>query len=109
MFKYFTENWQPSSIITYADLSKFTGEVYKRLGFKYDGITDPEYMWYNPSSKQAINRYKTQKKDLVASGMGTDQESEADIMHKHGWVRVYDCGNARFIWRNTEEDEDYDF
>ena len=94
----FLDNVKPTSVVTYADLSKFSGEVYKRLNFKLVDITDPEYVWYNPSLKQALNRYKTQKKDLVASGMGTEQESEAEIMQKHGWVRIYDCGNAKFIW-----------
>lgn len=98
MFKYFLDNVKPTSVVTYADLSKFSGEVYKRLNFKITGITDPEYVWYNPSLKQVLNRYKTQKKDLVASGMGTEQESEAEIMQKHGWARIYDCGNAKFIW-----------
>lgn len=98
IFKYFLDSIKPTSVITYADLSKFSGEVYKRLNFKLVEITDPEYVWYNPSLKQVLNRYKTQKKDLVASGMGTEQESEAEIMQKHGWVHIYDCGNAKFIW-----------
>ena len=99
MFKYFLDTVNPSSVVTYADLSKFSGAVYKRLGFEFVSITDPEYVWYNPSSKQILNRYKTQKKDLVASGMGSEHESEAEIMQKNGWVRIYDCGNAKFIWR----------
>lgn len=62
IFKYFLDSIKPTSVITYADLSKFSGEVYKRLNFKLVGITDPEYVWYNPSLKQVLNRYKTQKK-----------------------------------------------
>lgn len=33
LFKYFTNNYQPISVISYCDISKFTGKVYERLGF----------------------------------------------------------------------------
>lgn len=82
MFKYFLANIKPTSVITYADLSKFSGEDYKRLKFKLVGVTDPEYVWYNPSLKQVIEHKN-------------EQESE---MHKHGWIKIYKCGNAKFIW-----------
>lgn len=99
LFKGFITKYKTSSIITYAELSKFTGSVYTRLGFTYDGMTDPEYVWYNPTNRDVLNRYKTQKDRLVANGLGDESESEADIMLKHGYARIYNCGNARFIWR----------
>lgn len=103
LFKHFIKEYTPSSIISYADLSKFKGSIYTKLGFKYDGITDPEYVWYNPSNREVLNRYKTQKDRLIANGLGTENESEADIMHRLGYIRIYNCGNFRFIWRRNEQ------
>ena len=34
LFKYFIKSYNPRSIISYCDISKFTGDVYERLGFK---------------------------------------------------------------------------
>lgn len=34
LFNYYVKNFQPESIVSYCDLSKFTGEVYAQLGFK---------------------------------------------------------------------------
>ena len=103
LLKHFISKYKPQSIVTYADITKFTGSVYKKLGFKLDGITDPEYIWYNPNTKVKASRYATQKNRLVKLGLGTEAESEMDIMHNLGYFRIYDCGNLRFIWRNTIE------
>lgn len=101
LFRYFLDKYKPSSIISYADISKFTGSVYKKLGFKLDGITDPEYIWYNQSTKEIRSRYSTQKQKLVELGLGTSDQSEPEIMHSLDFIRIYNCGNLRFIWRNT--------
>ena len=38
------------------------------------------------------------KSNLVAKGLGTEDQTEADIMHSQGYFRVYDCGNMVFTW-----------
>ena len=35
LFNYFKNKTNPKSIISYCDLSKFSGEVYEKLGFIY--------------------------------------------------------------------------
>ena len=103
LFKYFLKQYNPDSIVTYADITKFTGRVYKKLGFKLDGITDPEYIWYSPSTKDKETRYATRKNRLVSLGLGSEDESESTIMHNLGYIRIYDCGNLRFIWRKGKQ------
>lgn len=103
MFKYFIKEYCPSSIVSYCDVSKFNGEVYIKLGFTLKEITHPNYRWVDINTNCSMPRYKTQKHRLVEQGLGTEDQTEAEIMHNLGYVRVYDCGNFRFIWYNQME------
>lgn len=101
MFKRFIEWYDPKSVITYCDISKFTGSVYIKLGFKMYGmksLTEPNYSWVNPYTNEVCSRYKSQKHQLIADGYGDETQSEVEIMHGRGFYRVYDCGNLRFEW-----------
>lgn len=99
LFKFFADNYNPVDIVSYSDMGKFTGKVYERLGFKCESITVPNYVWIDTETNKYIPRYKTQKKMLVEAGLGTNEETEPDIMHRLGYLRVYDCGNFKFVWR----------
>lgn len=98
MFKFFINQFKPESIMTYCDITKFTGSVYPKLGFKASehDITAPNYMWVNGES--VLPRYKTQKHKLLAQGLGNPSQTENDIMHSLGYKKVYNAGNLRLVW-----------
>lgn len=100
LFKHFIKENNPTSIISYCDISKFDGHVYPRLGFKatLSDITEPNYMWVDSHTNIALPRYKTMKHKLLAAGLGTPDMTENDIMESLGYTKVYDCGNLRFTW-----------
>ena len=101
LFKYFIKMYKPTTVISYCDISKFTGDVYERLGFTFNGITEPNYRWVDKENR-VIPRYKTMKSNLVKKGLGNESETEVEIMYRLGYIRVFDCGNARYIW-NSED------
>ena len=107
LFKYFLSNYNPQSIITYADISKFTGLVYLRLGFnliKPNHITEPNYYWVSLDRKLIVlDRYNTQKHRLVEKGLGTADQSERDIMESYNFAQIFDCGNLRLEWRANKQ------
>lgn len=100
LFKHFIKENNPTSIISYCDISKFDGHVYPRLGFKatLSDITEPNYMWVESHTNIALPRYKTMKHKLLAAGLGTPDMTENDIMESLGYTKIYDCGNLRFTW-----------
>jgi hypothetical protein len=104
MFEYFKRNYNPLSVISYCDATKFTGSVYFNLGFKLDAVnpmTDPNYVWIKksiPNGFETLSRYQTQKKKLIARGLGVETQTETEIMENLGFVRVYNSGNLRFVW-----------
>ena len=101
LFSHFLKTFNPQSIITYVDISKFTGNVYSRLGFKPiqpNPITEPNYVWVQPNKGLILSRYKTQKHKLIELGIGTEEQTEDDIMNELGFLKIYDSGNLKLEW-----------
>lgn len=100
LFKYFIKNYNPNSILTYCDISKFTGNVYTRLGFKPFGkvILEPNYVWVNTLDNIVLTRYNTMKHKLIEAGLGSKEQTEDEIMGQLGYLKIYDSGNIKLIW-----------
>ena len=103
LFKFFVEQYQPESIVSYCDLSKFSGEVYEKLGFKKARISGAAKHWHNLKTGQHIT-------DNLLRQRGFDQLFKTDygkgssndvLMIEAGFVEVYDCGQATYVWHNN--------
>ena len=97
LFRYFINNYNPQSIISYSNRAHTKGKIYETLGFNFDSITEPNYVWckgYN-----ILSRYQCQKHKLIQEGYKGN--SESDIMHNRGYYRIYDCGNKVWVWKNN--------
>lgn len=105
LFKYFIKIYNPNSIISYCDNSKFRGDVYTKLGFSEQWATSPSKVW-SKDDKYITNNLLCQRgfDQLVGSklnppeiyGKGTDNE---ELMLAHKWLPIYDCGQQIFKWR----------
>jgi hypothetical protein len=100
LFKYFTENYNPKSIISYCDRSKFSGGVYSNIGMtlKVDG--SPSCHWYHCNNGRHItdNLLRQRGADqLIGTSLGKGT-SNVDIMIDNGFVPVYDCGQNVYVW-----------
>ena len=84
--------------MTYADINKFTGNSYLKLGYKFIQVTDPDYKWVSPDSTIALTRYKCQKHRLIEKGWGTKEQTEDQIMTNHMYNKVYGSGNIMLDW-----------
>lgn len=105
MFKHFLDMYKPKQILTYSDISKFTGGVYKQMGMRViqdNPMTVPNYVWVRPQDSSFLSRYQTTKQKLIDSGLGSDDQTENDIMTWSGYVKVYDCGQLKYEYINEE-------
>lgn len=105
MFKHFLNTYKPKQILTYSDISKFTGGVYKQMGMRViqdNPMTVPNYVWVRPQDSSFLSRYQTTKQKLIDSGLGSDDQTENDIMTWSGYVKVYDCGQLKYEYINEE-------
>jgi very-short-patch-repair endonuclease len=98
LFSYFVKVYQPTSVISYADLDHGDGSVYSKLGFNYLTSTMPGYFWLK--NKDVLPRYRTQKHKLLKLlGKQFDSNlSEKENMEKAGFSRVFNSGNAVYSW-----------
>ena len=102
MFKYFIRTYNPKSIISYCDLSKFNGDVYNHLGFVYSTTTIGKH-WYNPKSKKHITDNLLRQRgvdQLLNKNYGKDTNNET-LMLQEGFVEIFDAGQSTYKWRNV--------
>lgn len=107
LFKYFVDNYKPNSIVSYCDTSKFSGKVYDLLGFKYVKTNSPRKHWYSKKEKRHITDglLLSQGYDRLFKenhGKGTSNE---ELILARGYLPVYDCGQATYIWENNKNVE----
>jgi hypothetical protein len=98
LFKYFINTYKPTSIVSYCDTSKFTGDVYTKLGFLLKGKSHPSCHWYNGKKHVTNNMLQKIGFDKIFDtdyGKGT---SNNELMRQHKFVEIYDTGQATYIW-----------
>lgn len=104
LFTAFIREHNPASIVTYSDLRFGMGNVYRHCGFKYFGMTQPNYWYFHRSSSERSSsrlssRVKYQKHKLQNILENFDDNlSEYQNMLANKFDRIWDCGNAKYIW-----------
>lgn len=102
LFKHFITEYEPESIISYCDNAKFSGKIYNKLGFSLISLGEPSRHWYSRKEKRHItdNLLRQRGYDQLFHenyGKGTSNEQ---LIIDRGYVPVYDCGQATYVWSN---------
>ena len=98
LFKHYTTYNSVSEIISYSHKDKFSGNLYKSLGFSYSHTSLPSYR-YTRDYLHFENRLKYQKHKLSKVLLKFDSSlSEWENMKNNGYDRVWDCGNDVWVW-----------
>ena len=101
LFNHFIKEYTPKSIISYCDMSKFTGDTYIKLGFKYQSTSIGKH-WYNIKTEQHItdNLLRSQGFDrLFKTNYGKGSSNE-QLMLENGFVEIYDAGQSTYVYNN---------
>lgn len=99
LFKRFLKDYNPQSIISYCDYSKFSGEVYKRLGMTFVKLTKPNKIWSKGKVKITNNLLNQRGADQLIGTHDGKGTSNKDIMIREGWAEIYDCGQKVFEYK----------
>lgn len=109
LFKYFLENNDiGNGCISYCNRDKFTGDVYKKLGFRSNSITKG---YHYEKNGQIFNRYSMQKNSKLAGheniqktiesqgGIYYPEKTERENAELNGFIKVTDkVGQELFIF-----------
>ena len=112
LFRHFVDEYAPKSVISYCDLSKFTGEVYQRLGFAESSRKImPSRHWYNIRTGKHLTNNLVNAKGadaLIGTTYGKGAPND-EILRAQGFVEIYDCGQAAYVWHaKMEKGADHD-
>jgi hypothetical protein len=98
LLKYFERNYQPKSLVSYADRRWSCGKVYEKLGFKFIHTSAPNYWYFKNNSLLLESRVKYQKHKLKNLLEKFDEnKTEIQNMISNGYNAIYDCGNKVYI------------
>lgn len=100
LFAHFLAEHDPSSIVSYSDKAKTTGDMYPMLGFGLVNESAPGYVWWN--GKEARGRYECMSYKLKARYPdlpGVESMTERQIMQALGYTKVPNQGNKVWVWR----------
>lgn len=105
IFKRFISSYDPESVISYCDMSKFSGDVYNRLGMTRISGREPSMHWSSTDgnihyTNNILNNLGADKLIGTSYGKGT---SNKNIMLENGFVQVYDCGQAGFAYNRYSD------
>ena len=89
-----------TELVSYCDMSKFNGNLYKSLGFIQTDRSSPSYFWTDGTL--VISRFKAQKAQL-AKWLPTYNSSlsESENMFSAGYRRYWDCGQTTWVYNKV--------
>lgn len=98
LLKHFEQEYIPQSLLSYCDLSKFSGKVYEELGFKDIGMSISKH-WSNCTedfhfTDNLLRQLGADKLLGTEYGKGTSNE---EIMKLHNYIPVYDAGQKTYL------------
>ncbi len=94
LFRHFITLMNPSEVISYADLRWGDGETYKHLGMTREKDSVSNYWYFNYGRLNRIHRYGLRKKKDEPKDI-----TEWELRKSQKWNRIWDCGNAKWVYR----------
>lgn len=93
LLSHFVKSNSPKKIISYSDISRSSGNMYKKLGFVKVSDSNPNYYWIIDGVRK--HRFGFRKDVLVRGGFDPNK-TESEIMNERGYYRIWDCGSSKW-------------
>ncbi len=90
VFNYFVKTYNPQSVLSFVDRSKFTGKSYQIMGFELEKICEARYDWVYKDSFIFKKRQPAIYKEMMA------------LYIENKVFRVYDSGRYKYVYKNNE-------
>jgi formylmethanofuran dehydrogenase subunit E len=100
LFTHFISEYNPKSIISFADRRWSNGGLYKKLGFTFDHCSKPNYFYVIGNVRK--NRFNYRKSVLVEKYGCPKSMTEKEFCRQQKWYRIYDCGTMVYKWASKK-------
>lgn len=100
LFTFAMKYIEPESVISYCDISKFTGDVYVKIGMNLVRQTPPQEIWSKENRFITANLLRQHGYDQLFHTHRQGSTSNEQLMLENGWLPVYDCGQYVYEWRS---------
>lgn len=84
-----------SSLVTFCDLSKYSGASYTAVGFKKEKELAPDYWYTNGTDRKVKSGFRRARMAEMWKDFDPEK-SERKNAFEHGWYRIWDCGKIKF-------------
>ena len=95
LLKHFIKKHNPDQIISYSSNDISNGHLYEQLNFT-KSTENLSYWYVNINTKKRYHRFNFTKFKLIELGF-SDQMTESEIMKNVGMLKIYDCGQVKWI------------
>lgn len=105
MFNFFVKNYNPYSVISFAD-RRWTLDInhnmYTKLGFMIKSVNKPEFRYYNGKLDRykRIHKLNLSKRNLIKRYDLDPKLTELEMTKMLGYDRIWDCGLVKYIYYN---------
>jgi len=98
LFNFFLNNYNIKEILSYSNLDIGFGNLYKKLGFNFEGFTSINYWWSD--YRYRYHRSGFMKHKLVKNYVNEDK-TKVEIMRERGFERIWGTGNGKWIFKTN--------
>lgn len=107
LFKHFLLDYSPSKVVSYSNNDYFSGDIYPKLGFKYDGQCALPYFWFGSDIRKReqcqAHKLKEMYPEIYQKAIDEGASNKENfIMTSLGYKKVYRSGNTRWIYENQD-------
>ena len=100
LFNYFIKNYDPISIISYCDYSKFSGNIYQKIGMDFNKLSNPTIIYcnyyMNVINESILNKYGID--NLLGTHYGLHTNNK-ELIIKEGYLPIPNCGNLIYTYK----------
>lgn len=104
LFTHFLKTYKPEKVVSFSSNDISIGNLYRTLGFTSDEKPTLSYWYINIRDMERYHRFTFSKNQIIKKGMAPDLDkslwTEREVMEKTDYVRIYDCGQLKWIYNN---------
>jgi ribosomal protein L31 len=87
----FIKDYAPKSIVSFSDNRLFSGKVYEKMGFKFDGEIPPDYYWVKGQKRYHKSALRKNKEEKLSG------KTETELREAQGYRKIWDLGKKRWV------------